>query len=377
MSRNTREPRGAGRVDWEPSHLVALLDRKVALREAARQVCTLTGADVALIGEMEDTGVAVVRSWAGTHHTGLHNLVVPTGLGLGGKVLATNRPCRVHDYARSRSITHEFDDPINAEGIRAMLGVPIQRGDEVLGMVYAAYRDPGDFGTRATAALTRIADATALSLAVAELADARREADTLAERRRIAVALHDSVGAMLFTVGAQVRDLRSDGDTTPELAERLGTVERGLAEASTALRRSLAALSDLPAGRSLAATVTADCAAFEERTGVTARAIALTPLPEPDPSRFRILLGAIREALLNVEKHARAASVVVTLMAADGELTAVVSDDGVGLAGSLTPSVGGIGLGAVRERLERLGGDVQVVENDDAGVTVRIRMPLR
>ncbi|MER6979791.1 GAF domain-containing protein [Streptomyces carpinensis] len=199
MSASRRGPRGA---DWAPSRLVALLDSGAALREAARQVCALTGADVALVGRPEDPGVAVLRSWAGTHHAGLHNLLVPEGLGLGGKVLATNRPCRVRDYARSPSITHDFDDPINAEGIRAMLGAPIQRGDEVLGMIYAAHRGPGDFGGDATAALTEIAEATALSLAVADLVEARREADTHAERRRIAVALHDSVGAMLFTVGS-------------------------------------------------------------------------------------------------------------------------------------------------------------------------------
>ncbi|MEU8621884.1 GAF domain-containing protein [Streptomyces sp. NPDC048623] len=380
MSSTEHGPRGTG---WEASPLVALLDGRAAMREAAHQVRALTGADIALVGRMEDDDVAVVRSWAGTHRTGLHNLVIPKGLGLGGKVLATDRPCRVRDYARSRSITHDFDEPIQAEGIRAMLGVPIHHGGEVMGMVYAAFRDPGDFGGRTTAALAKIAEATAVSLAVADLAEAQREAETLAERRRIAVALHDSVGAMLFTLGAQVRDLRADDGTTASVADRLGDVERGLAEASTALRRSLAALSEVPSDRSLSAMVTADCAAFEERTGVTARAITLTPLPEVDPPRFRTLLTSIREALLNVEKHAHASSVVVTLTATDDGLTAVVADDGVGLAGAGTGTGtgtgapgGGIGLSAVRERLERLGGNVQVVENDDAGLTVRIRIPL-
>lgn len=363
--------------------LVGLLDRRAALREAARRARAVTGADISLVGQIEEDGVAVVRSWAGTRCDGLHNLVVPSGLGLGGKVLATSRPISVRHYARSRSITHHFDEPIEAEGIKAMLGVPVHRNGRLIGMIYAARRERGDFGATAVSALTGIADATATALTVADLAEAQREAETRAERRRIAVELHDSVGAMLFAIGAQVRDLLTDEDTSPALAERLGSVEQRLTEASSALRRSLAALSEPAAQCSLPTTVAGDCRAFQERTGVAARAVTLTPLPELDAQRCRTVLSAIREALLNVEKHAGASSVVVSLAASDGSLTAVVADDGSGWIRRPVPSepggealpAGGIGLAAVEERLGRIGGTLQIFGNDDTGLTVRIRIP--
>ncbi|WP_181446563.1 GAF domain-containing sensor histidine kinase [Streptomyces sp. NTH33] len=370
-----------------PRHaaLLALLDRTAALREASRRAREVTGADIGLVGVVEDGGVAVLRSWAGTRRESLHNLVVPAGLGLGGKVIATERPWRVRDYARSRGITHHFDEPIGAEGIHAMLSVPVRDENGVIGMIYVARRERAGFGDRAVTALSGVADATALALTVADLAQAQRDAEAQAERRRIAVALHDSVGAMLFTIGAQVRDLRADAGATLEFAERLGTVERQLSEASTALRRSLAALTDAPADCSLPAAVAGDCRSFQARTGITTRSLTLTDLPELDAARCRAVLTAVREALLNVEKHARASSVVVSLAEADGTLTAVVADDGVGwsgdpreasgAAGGTVRAAGGMGLTAVEERVARLGGSLQVVAHDDAGLTVRIRIP--
>ncbi|MFE9174441.1 ATP-binding protein [Streptomyces kebangsaanensis] len=104
-----------------------------------------------------------------------------------------------------------------------------------------------------------------------------------------------------------------------------------------------------------------------------------------DAGRCGAVLTAVREAPPNVEKHARASSVVVSPAEADGVLTAVVADDGVGwsggsrevsgAAGGAVRAAGGIGLPSVEERVARLGGSLQVAAHDDAGRTVRIRIP--
>ncbi|WP_181138546.1 LuxR C-terminal-related transcriptional regulator [Streptomyces sp. Ru73] len=230
--------------------LVGLLDRRAALREAARRARVLAGADIGLAGQVERGGTAVMRFWAGTRHDGLHGLVIPAGSGVGGKVLATGEVCRVRDYARSRVITHDFDGPVGAEGVRAMLGVPVVHAGELLGVVSVARRGGAGFTAAETAALSGLADAVAVALTVADRVHAERAAEAAAERRRIAESLHDSVGALLATLGAQVRDLRTGYAAEPGLAARLGGVERQLAEAGVALRRSLrkdAATADLAA----------------------------------------------------------------------------------------------------------------------------------
>ena len=113
------------------------------------------------------------------------------------------------------------------------------------------------------------------------------------------------------------------------------------------------------------------CRAFAERTGVTARLITLTELPALPCSRIQVLADAAREALLNVEKHAGAQSVVVTVFAARDGIAVAVSDDGGGLAADHTRN-DGLGLAAMAERLARVGGSATIGPNDDGdGVTVQ------
>jgi len=78
--------------------------------------------------------------------------------------------------------------------------------------------------------------------------------------------------------------------------------------------------------------------------------------------------------LLNVEKHARASAVVITVVADRSRVTVVVTDDGIGLT---SPVPRGIGLTKTRDAVERVGGTLDVssaAAND--GTTWRMRIPL-
>jgi len=61
----------------------------------------------------------------------------------------------------------------------------------------------------------------------------------LDERRRLASLLHDSVGAMLFGIGAALRRLRADHPGSPDLAQPLARVEDQSRAALRALRQVL------------------------------------------------------------------------------------------------------------------------------------------
>src|SRR5258708_19625081 len=137
---------------------------------------------------------------------------------------------------------------------------------------------------------------------------------------------------MLFRISAEVRALRGAHGCSPAVLSRLATLEKQVAEATAALREALMALHETAGEHELAVAVQGDCRAFEERTGVSASAIALGDMPPLDAQRQHVLRRVAREALLNVEKHARAGSVVVSLGRLDGGGTLVVTDDGVGMA---------------------------------------------
>jgi signal transduction histidine kinase len=214
----------------------------------------------------------------------------------------------------------------------------------------------------------------AAAIMVAERARHAAEVAALEERRRLALSLHDSVGAMLFALSASVRSLGVDLQRDPALLAKVESIERRAHDASVALRESLHALTVSPGELVLTVVLRADCRHFQERTGIPTRLIQMDDLPPSDTARADVLVAAVREGLLNVEKHAGARSVVVTAFASRGGIAVAVSDDGVGVAGAKSDGWG-IGLQSLRDRAERLGGSVHVADGEDGGTTMRVWVP--
>ncbi len=80
----------------------------------------------------------------------------------------------------------------------------------------------------------------------------------------------------------------------------------------------------------------------------------------------------VSEALTNSAKHANASAVHVTAEARDGVLTLSIQDDGCGGA---DPSRGS-GLIGLTDRVEALGGTIDVTSPAGQGTTLHIRLPL-
>lgn len=357
--------------------LLALLDPEAAMAGAARAVTAAVGVPVAMAAVPEGPDAVRITRTHGTRTSALRGILVPTGLGLGGKVTALGAPAWVRDYCSNSSITHDFDAPVAAEGLHGMIAVPVVRSGVLHGVLYGAAREESEFGVRAGAAMEAVAERTGLVLEVAQRARQAAELAVHSERLRVSTALHDSVGALLFAIGAGARDLADAAEALPDLAARARTIEERAGSAALALRRSLHALSATPEQLALGVALQADCRAFQERTAVHARALLLTDLPVLEPAATRALVAAAREALLNVEKHAGATAVVITVAASGGGVAVAVADDGRARPGAAGDADGpaGLGLGLAADRLERLGGHLHVGPNDDAGTTLRAWVP--
>ncbi|MDQ7031002.1 MAG: sensor histidine kinase [Ardenticatenia bacterium] len=91
------------------------------------------------------------------------------------------------------------------------------------------------------------------------------------------------------------------------------------------------------------------------------------------------LFRALQELLQNVTSHANAHQVTVQLNFQDGEVVLTVEDDGVGFdtVEALQPAQRGqaVGLKAMQERIEMLGGHLQVDSSIGHGTRVYIRVP--
>ncbi|MGD9572586.1 MAG: GAF domain-containing sensor histidine kinase, partial [Thermoleophilia bacterium] len=297
---------------------------------------------------------------------------------VGGRVLETGRPVTVSAYALAESDPDLVAVVAREEGIRSMAGVPVSFGGEVRGVLHVGQRHDGGVGPATIEALTRLCTYAGAALAAASDRARVEEVAALRERRRLARALHDEFGQRLFGIGVTNSLARASATAgRADLVTHLAGLEQQIAGAATALRDTLRSLDrpSAPAG-ALAVKLREDAASFSARTGVAAHLLVLGE-PEPiDEAREELLVRVVQEGLRNVERHAAANEVVLTLAFAPGSVELVVQDDGVGVPAS-GDCVNGVGLGMLREEIARLGGEARLVRNDDAGSTMRTRLPLR
>ncbi|MEU9169800.1 helix-turn-helix transcriptional regulator [Streptomyces sp. NPDC048420] len=121
----------------------------VEIRRALVRLRRGTGLPVAFGGLVESGRRRIrISELSGTDTTALLALAVTAGNGLGGKAVALARPCAVADYSVSRQISHEYDTAVAAEGLRAVLAVPVVVRRRVRGVLYGALRDAGPLGDR-------------------------------------------------------------------------------------------------------------------------------------------------------------------------------------------------------------------------------------
>ena len=80
----------------------------------------------------------------------------------------------------------------------------------------------------------------------------------------------------------------------------------------------------------------------------------------------------LSEALTNAAKHANASQVTIDLQAAEGTLSLTIRDDGVGGA----DASGGSGLLGLKDRVEALGGTIEVASPPGRGTRLEVEIPL-
>jgi NarL family two-component system sensor histidine kinase LiaS len=85
-----------------------------------------------------------------------------------------------------------------------------------------------------------------------------------------------------------------------------------------------------------------------------------------------ILFRVTQEALANVARHSQARNVIVELTNKDKEIILIVEDDGVGFeVGSVEK---GVGLDSMRERLEAIGGQLEISSQRSSGTRIMAKL---
>lgn len=221
---------------------------------------------------------------------------------------------------------------------------------------------------------------TELQQAQTQLALAREkelELATLHERERLARDLHDSLGHALVAMSVQLEAIQRLYQVDPErgsahVDELKSLVRRSMDE----LRRSLAGLRAPGLGeRTLSAALQDLVLEVSERRALTIHCQVPPEIDHLRPAVTETLWRVAQESLTNVEKHAQARSVELTLSLEPQQVVFCVLDDGVGKTQNAELRPGHFGLRGLRERVEGLGGTFSVASHA-VGTEVRATLPL-
>ena len=283
----------------------------------------------------------------------------------------TGQPQRLDDYSKLPGSTADL---LRDLGFRSSVGTPIWLAGRLWGAVLVSTVEVTPFPEGSEQRIADFAELVGVALANAEarqeLADSRARIVHAGdeERRRLERNLHDGAQQRLVALSLELRLAErklASGD--PKAAELINQASDDLAGALEELRELArgihpAILSDkglVPALEMLAgrATVPVElCALLDAR------------LPPPVEAAAYYLVA---EALTNAAKHARASCVNVNVTRANGRAVVEVADDGVGGADVRR----GSGLRGLRDRVEALGGELDLESREGGGTTLTARLP--
>jgi signal transduction histidine kinase len=195
-------------------------------------------------------------------------------------------------------------------------------------------------------------------------------------RRRFASALHDDSLQLLTAAELHLARARTEADPTKHDAQ-LDELNDILKQVEDSLRRLLINVStkapELALG--LDEAIRTRLESFRTHTGIESDIDVRIPdhLSEAIES---LIFKNVSEALTNVEKHAHATRVRVSVEAADEGIRVVVADDGKGFVVAETMYVPGhLGLVAIRERAQLAGGRCRIESEPGAGARVEFWVP--
>jgi signal transduction histidine kinase len=217
----------------------------------------------------------------------------------------------------------------------------------------------------------------------ANLVLAEREAGILQERQRLAQEIHDTLAQGFTSIVLQLEAADQALPADEKIARNRIQLAQATARSSLVeARRLVQALRPYPLeDASLPEALSRVVDHWRQETGI---ALDFTVTGAPcslHPEVEVTLLRAVQEGLANVQKHARARMVTVTLSYMEDQVALDIHDDGIGFDPEVQShptdsQQGGFGLQVMRQRVARCAGQVIVESAPGQGTTLAVQIPL-
>lgn len=321
--------------------------------------------------------------------------LIPVRPSVFGVVVVDGRPNISNDVAHD---PNRVGQPQGHPPVRTFLGVPLNVGDGIIGMIGVANKVAG-YSADDERLLSTFANQAAVAIDNARLYESQREMiDRLErlhrrldqveqeqmlhkERERIAGDLHDRIEQAIFTIGLKLNQLLGKGELSPDAQGNVREVRVLAAKTAEAVKEVVWALSlpgpedkELPASLRKLVREAGRSPWLETDLVVSGTATAV-------PAPVRTALHRItQEALVNVVRHAQARMALVSLRHSSDHIDLVIQDDGVGAPDLIlqhyTESATHFGLKAMRRMAEEAGGRFTVTNGEESGLAIRVWVPV-
>ena len=350
------------------------------LQLIAREARQIADADVVtVVLPTESRERMMVEVAAGRAADELTGMSYPIEHTLTGLALSSGHPVLVGDADDSDYDSHLSEVlPVGPVMVLPLVGTVDTRG----ALVIARLRGRNRFDDADLDMATTFANHAAVALELADGRENQQRMILLEDRDRIARDLHDHVIQRLFAAGLAVESVAARPGSD-ETSLRLRRVVTELDETIRQIRTSIFQLrgpmtAEVGTTRSAVLSVVSE---LEPVLGFEPRVTFAGPvdLAAPDAS-VDDLIAALREALTNVARHAKARCVDVAVAATTDSLVLEVTDDGVGIGDGSRWS----GLANLRARAEHHGGTFTIgpiaeppMDNYRQGTLLRWTIPLR
>lgn len=287
-----------------------------------------------------------------------------------------------------------FEERLCRHGVRSYLMIPLIAEGELIGTINLGQDKPHGFTDVHVESALQVASQLALMLHSAQLLEQVRASQTRLryltdrlvsaqedERQRISLELHDDAGQALTALKIKLTLIRSSlPEQLNETREQLdGAIE--LTSETMDRIRSLAHDLRPPALDAVGINQAMEdfCQRVSKHTGLRVEysGVDLEDLPGYyEISLYRVL----QEALTNVIKHSQASQAKIKLSVEEDQIFLEIADNGDGFSPPTSPNKGeitGLGLLGITERIEALGGTLELTSYPQQGTTLLVQVPRR
>ncbi|HRF94599.1 MAG TPA: GAF domain-containing protein [Aggregatilineales bacterium] len=299
----------------------------------------------------------------------------PVGHGLIGAIMHEREVVMLEDMRQDpRSVGFPSGHP----DMTRMLGVPVQVGDQLFGMLYLTDKENGEpFDINDRWIVETLAGYAALAIADTQLRENQHRLTLLEERQRIGMELHDGIIQSLYALGMHLDLIRFAPEHTPQ---KYQPVIDGLNTVIEDIRGYI---------MNLKVTHSKQRTCYELVEDVMAR-LYMPPslnisievpdiLPPFHQEEIDSLCMVLLEALSNAVRHAQAKTIGVRVQQNEYFFYMTIYDDGHGFNPEThvqTDASHGLGLKNMRERITQHGGVLEIRSNPNMGTSVIIKLPI-